>query len=259
MQLSFGFGPAAPPDAQSARVWKLAAVLAAARHTAFYGPPIARASAGTEEPDLVLSRILPAGVHAYIENREQFRNPKAPSGKGRQQAGVRPRASRDGAIEGSLEELLRLAARIEVGEARPPATARCVIVRTALGERLAPEHARDRLWRVFELPLFEQLLGPQGETLAFECESHDGMHLDAEAAIFEACYGELVVTSLVALRYPAIRMRTGWVGAIDRRGCPCGETVTRFVPVAAVTEAVRKPPATARAARQVQSTVAAVV
>jgi len=236
MQLSFGFGPGENPDASSALVSKLAAVLAAARRTAVYGPLLARAGSFAE--------LSPIGIHPYIENRERFRNPKAPAAK------ARPKHAEPGAIRGSLEELLRLAARVGAGEAAAPTTARRIAVRTPLGERLASERARDYLWRAFELPIFEELVGSEGEPFAAECEAHSGFHLAAESALFEACYGELVVTSLVAVRYPILRMRTAWVGAIERCSCSCGERVTRFVPVVVAMGAVRKPPATARSPRR---------
>jgi hypothetical protein len=228
MQLSFGFGPGDRPDAS-----KLSAVLAAARRTALYGPLIARTA---ESGELALAQLSPIGIHTYIENKEQFRNPKAGAASGRRRAA-------DDVLCGSLDELLRLATA-------PPATARRVTVRTPLGERLASESARDCLWRAFELPIFEELTGSEGEVLASECEAHSGLHLDTQSAIFEARYGELVVTSLVALRYPIIRLRTGWVGAIERSTCPCGERVTRFVPVAVAAAPVRKPPTAAQASRR---------
>jgi len=224
MQFSFDFGPGEGPDASSS----LALVLAAARRTPIYGPLMARAGSFAQLP--------PIGIHAYIAHREQFRNPKAVVAK------ARPQHGEAGAICGSLEELLRLAARVEAGTAAPPATARRITVRTALGERLASERARDSLWRAFELPVFEELAGSEGEVFAAECEAHSGFHLETVSAIFEACYGELVVTSLAAVRYPIVRLRTGWVGAIERCACPCGERVARFVPVLVATGAVRKPP-----------------
>jgi hypothetical protein len=237
MQLSFGFEPGEAPE--------LSAVLAAARRTAVYGSLMARAGS--------FSQLPPIGIHAYLEGRERFRNPKAAAAK------ARPEHGEPGAICGSLEELLRLAARVESGKAAPPATVRRLTVRTPLGERLASERARDSLWRAFELPVFEELTGSEGEVLAAECEAHSGLHLDTGSAIFEACYGELVVTSLVALRYPIIRLRTGWVGAIERRACPCGERVTRFVPVPVATGAVRKPPASAGTPRRVETPAVAAV
>ncbi len=251
MQFPFDFGPGEGPDANSSLVSRLSAVLAAARRTAVYGPPIARAEAQT--PERVLARLPPVRIHSYLENREQFRNPKAPAAK------ARPEHGDPGAICGSLEELLRLAARVVAGEAAPPATVRRLTVRTPLGERLASERARDYLWRAFELPVFEELAGSEGEVFAAECEAHSGLHLETESAIFEALYGELVVTSLVAVRYPIIRLRTGWVGAIERCACPCGERVTRFVPVLVATGALRKPPAPARTGHRAADRAAAAV
>ena len=80
---------------------------------------------------MLLSRIPPVGVHEYLGSRERFRNPNAPKGEARLEgAGVRAWRTPDRAIRGSLEELLRLAARIEAREAVPPATARCVRTKT---------------------------------------------------------------------------------------------------------------------------------
>ena len=236
MHLTFGFGPGEAPDAGSSPASKLSAVLAAARCTSVYGPAIARAGSFAQLP--------PIGIHAYLEDRSRFRNPNVAPAKPRTEPVI------PGALCGSLEELLRLAARVERQEAAPPMTVRRLTIRTPLGERLASDSARDSLWRAFELPLFEELTGSEGEVFAAECEAHSGFHLDGGSAIFEAWYGELVVTSLEALRYPILRLRTGWLGAIDRCACPCGERVTRFVPVLAAAAApARKPPAAARTPR----------
>lgn len=248
MQLSFGFGPGERLDAGNPPVSKLSAVLAAARNTPVYGPLIARAA---QTSNLELAQLPPISVHTYLGDKEQFRNPKA---------AARAHPNRiEGAISGSVEELLWLAVRVGAGEVAPPAAARRVTVRTPLGERLAEERARDSLWRAFELPVFEELVGSENEVFASECEAHSGYHLETEAAIFEAVYGELVVTSLVAVRYPVIRLRTGWVGAIERCACPCGERVTRFVPVSLAAAAVRIPPRTARTSRQAADPAVAAV
>lgn len=42
--------------------------------------------------------------------------------------------------------------------------------------RLSAED-RDRFWRTFEVPLFEQVIGDTGRLLAFECEAHQGLHV----------------------------------------------------------------------------------
>jgi hypothetical protein len=238
MQLSFGFGPGENGALSSARVSKLSAVLAAAGRIALYG------KVEQEAPDALLARLPRVHIQTYLEDREQFRNHKAPSGAGRREPGAAA-----GEIRGSLGELLRLAERVGSGEAAPPAGARRLIVRTSLGDRLVSDRARDYLWRVFELPIFEELRGSENELLAAECEAHEGFHLETGSAAFEIFYGELVVTSLVALRYPVVRLRTGWVGAIGRCTCACGAAVTRFLPVVVAETVLRKPPAAARTSR----------
>jgi hypothetical protein len=34
------------------------------------------------------------------------------------------------------------------------------------------------LWRAFRVPIFEQIVEPDGELLASECEAHDGLHIE---------------------------------------------------------------------------------
>ena len=103
---------------------------------------------------------------------------------------------------------------------------------------------RERLWDAFELPVFEQLRGFEGELLASECDAHDGLHLETENAVFEELDGQLVVTSLAARGIPVLRLETGLAGSIARRGCPCGVAAMRFLP-APEPAAARKPPARA--------------
>jgi phenylacetate-coenzyme A ligase PaaK-like adenylate-forming protein len=114
-----------------------------------------------------------------------------------------------------------------------------------LGEPLLADTEREYLWHAFELPVFEELRGSDGELLAWECDGHAGLHLETDSAIFEMVDGELVVTSLVAVRYPVLRLRTGHTGAIERRTCPCGHRAVRFLPDDTAV-AGRRPPAVAR-------------
>ncbi len=62
---------------------------------------------------------------------------------------------------------------------------------------------RDRLWRAFRVPVFEQILAENGALLAAECEAHDGLHI--ESAKFAAGDHE-----------------------IDRAACACGKTSPRL-------------------------------
>jgi len=67
------------------------------------------------------------------------------------------------------------------------------------------ETDRERLWRRFQIPVFEQMITPDGELIAFECEGHEGLHL--------ACSLDDV---------PA--------GTVRHGRCRCGEEVTRLFP-----------------------------
>jgi hypothetical protein len=245
MQLSFSFG-----ISEESRACRLEKVLAAARRTAYYsaylpGPP------GDGSAERAISNLPPVDIGAYLAHREQFRNPgarmtdsgadrlrAAPSGW-RQKLGFRAET-----IAGPLQALLRL---VGSGE-KLPASVRRVVVHTGLGELLLSERTRETLWRAFELPVFEELRGSGGEVLAFECDAHAGLHLKKDSAIFEILDGELVVTSLAAMAYPVVRLRTGLKGTIERGPCPCGETVARFIPAAA-SGAGRKAPAGAQTMR----------
>lgn len=57
-----------------------------------------------------------------------------------------------------------------------------VVVFSESGDELMSERRRDQLWRVFQAPIFEQLLLPDRTVLAAECEAHVGLHLLATPA-----------------------------------------------------------------------------
>jgi len=93
---------------------------------------------------------------------------------------------------------------------------------------LAPDLA-DRLWAKFQVPVFEQLLGFDGEMLAWECEMHNGLHVRAKAAIFEQLPGERLLVSLLAnRRLPVLRLETGMAGRITLEPCACGHQSPRI-------------------------------
>jgi hypothetical protein len=76
------------------------------------------------------------------------------------------------AIAGTREPLLELAA----GAA--PALTHALIVISRPGDPLLPPADRERLWRAFRVPVFQQIVGARGELLAAECEAHDGLHVE---------------------------------------------------------------------------------
>ena len=40
---------------------------------------------------------------------------------------------------------------------------------------------RDRLWQIFEVPVYGLLLDQKGKVLAYECEAQNGLHVAATA------------------------------------------------------------------------------
>jgi hypothetical protein len=76
------------------------------------------------------------------------------------------------ALAATREQLLKLAS------ADPPVLTHALIVVHAPGGALLSAAERERLWRAFRVPAFEQMIGERGELLAAECEAHDGLHIE---------------------------------------------------------------------------------
>jgi hypothetical protein len=60
-----------------------------------------------------------------------------------------------------------------------PSLTHALIVLARPGERLLNKAQRDKLWRVFRVPVFEQIVDERGTLLAAECEAHDGLHIQS--------------------------------------------------------------------------------
>lgn len=52
-----------------------------------------------------------------------------------------------------------------------------IIILQRSGEPRITVADRERLWKIFDVPLFEQIIGERHQLLAFECEAHDGLHI----------------------------------------------------------------------------------
>ena len=103
-----------------------------------------------------------------------------------------------------------------------PTIKRALVALIRPEERLLSAAERDRLWRAFKVPVFEQIVGMSGELLAAECEAHDGLHLhSSEWTPSEDVY------------------------SIDRATCACGSKLPRLS-APELTERVRKMAAYAR-------------
>ena len=140
---------------------------------------------------------------------------------------------RPDALAGPVSRLRRLAEGAEDRGSRIPRLTHSVIAIIILKQAFLSEEARETFWRVFKVPVFGQILGLSGELLAWECEAHEGFHIQPECAAFEARPGEgdseLLATSLAPAGKPAFRLPTGLTGRIEESACACGLKGPRLV------------------------------
>ncbi|MBX5495526.1 MAG: hypothetical protein IRZ15_09345 [Bryobacteraceae bacterium] len=137
-------------------------------------------------------------------------------------------------IAGPAEALLHLARAVERGRAPHPGPRHSLIVFSDLQRGLLREAERELLWNVFEVPIFEQLRGFGGELLAEECDAHCGLHLVPGEALLEfdnSRSGELLLTTLVDLGRPSIRVATGRMLVFTEERCGCGSRAPRVTEV----------------------------
>ena len=76
------------------------------------------------------------------------------------------------AIAGSKEQLTALL------DSPPSSVTHALIRLLRPSENLTTEAERAQFWRVFGVPLFEQIVDRAGRVIAWECEAHDGLHVD---------------------------------------------------------------------------------
>jgi hypothetical protein len=129
--------------------------------------------------------------------------------------------------------LRSIAAEMLDGRLSLPFLDRAVVALQSFEQGLLLEEDRELFWHVFGVPLYEQLLGLDGELLATECEAHSGLHLKMDNAIFESLPGtdgpELLVTSLQQERRVVLRMNTGLLADMDSTTCACGLSTPRLL------------------------------
>jgi hypothetical protein len=106
---------------------------------------------------------------------------------------------------------------------------RALFIRIGFDEGLLAPIERDGLWQRHGVPMFEHLIGMDGELLGWECETHCGLHISEENAIFESEGGELLLTSLTDLVQPTLQVRTGWSARIETELCDCSRPGPRLI------------------------------
>ena len=134
------------------------------------------------------------------------------------------------ALAAPVTVLREVAAAVETGDLEIGKLKHFVVPFTGADHGELREDDRERFWRVFQVPLFEQRLGFDGRVIAYECEAHSGLHIAPERAAFEqAASSELLLTSLTDLRYPTLRIGTHTSGSIRHECCDCGNAASRLV------------------------------
>ncbi|MDX2268677.1 MAG: hypothetical protein NW208_11270 [Bryobacter sp.] len=124
--------------------------------------------------------------------------------------------------------LRQVVACVECSLMALPRLADAIVVLNSVEQGWLGRDEREMLWRTFGLPVFEQWLGLEGELLAWECVTHQGLHLNTNSADFEWRDGQLLVTSLVARRWITRRLETGWTGEVVAEKCPCGHDAPKL-------------------------------
>ncbi len=92
--------------------------------------------------------------------------------------------------------------------------------------------------RIFRCPVYNQYGAQEFNRIGWDCEAHQGMHLDADSVHLEVldrdqvvepgAEGELVVTGLHNELMPLIRYRIGDAGRLLPGACSCGRGLPRF-------------------------------
>ena len=235
-------------DVPSRRLAGLQSVLKAARNTEYYLPHLVMARLATRQAiqslravEEGLERLPLTELCELLADPRRFRNRKARAQRGPDPEGVQGipagwRAMLGGRPEtlvGSFATLLRLTST--------PPSIRRIVVSSRITIGVLSDEQREALWQAFGLPVFERLIGLDGELLAWECVAHAGLHLETERALIEGPNGDeadTVLTSLAGLRYPLVRLRTGLVARCETARCGCGEYSPRLL---VSTPALRKP------------------
>jgi hypothetical protein len=134
------------------------------------------------------------------------------------------------ALAAPVGVLRSLAAAVETGEQELPLLRHFVVSFMGSEQGELGEDDRERFWRVFQVPVFEQRLGFDGRVIAYECEAHHGLHIVPErAALEETAHSEVLLTSLTDLRRPTLRVGTRLAGSIQHDCCDCGNAAHRLI------------------------------
>lgn len=159
---------------------------------------------------------------------DDYRNPRL--------ARIKPES-----IAGPLDTLRALARGIESGNLWIPKLRHSVVAFAGLLEGPISEEDLDLFWNVFKVPVHEQFYGFGGELLAWECEAHQGLHINSKNAVFEEGSRAELLVSLIGNPYqPVFRLVSGLSGKLVDERCACGRTGPRIVDLMRRSEKLKK-------------------
>jgi len=93
---------------------------------------------------------------------------------------------------------------------------------------------RTLIEQTFNVKVFDSYGCPEGGIISFECEYHNGYHINQESAYVEIVnknetgFGKIISTPLFNYAFPMIRYDTGDVGSITEEKCSCGRGLSRI-------------------------------
>ena len=93
---------------------------------------------------------------------------------------------------------------------------------------------RKTIAEVFGSEVFDNYGCPEGGVITFECENHNGYHINQESAYVEIVnqnengIGNIISTPLYSYAFPLIRYNTGDVGKIATDSCSCGRGLNKI-------------------------------
>lgn len=100
---------------------------------------------------------------------------------------------------------------------------------SSTSETVFPEY-RKKIEEIFQAPLYNQYGCGECNSIAFECNEHNGMHITMEHCILESVENDhLVVTNLDNYSQPFIRYKNGDIGKISHEACACGNMAPRLI------------------------------
>ncbi len=124
---------------------------------------------------------------------------------------------------GSTADLQRLVERVDLHTVRLTSLDHSIYVLTEVGDKPLTDVVRVVLWQRFGVPVYELYTDGRGSLLAFECEAHEGWHVEPNSHL-AARNGELVWQSTVGNP-----VRTGLPRHLVMEACACGRAGARMV------------------------------